>query len=363
MGNSIYTVDPKTKQPLRVDSVSFASIGIKERADLEQWIINHPELLGEPLLIITSEFANFDRSSRRLDVLALDKKGVLVVVELKLDIAGSLADQQAIRYAAFCSTMTIRQVVEYYAAQHSVNSDDAEDRILEFLEAEELPDLETQPRITLAAGSMEDQELTACVMWLRRFGLDITCIELTPYRLPEAEQIVLVPRIIIPLPEARQYIVNAEQKDVARVQERKEKSENEVLWREVGKAFNAFGLEYRTAGNAKNNFMQIPVGRNGIHYEWLRRKRAQCIDIAIHFENSNESQNKQMVVPFEARREQIASGLGQPLVTGLFGRKWAQVKFSLPYTGSEPVGEIAPKAAELMKTFIERTAPILKPLL
>jgi hypothetical protein len=363
MGDSIYLVDPATKQPVRVDSVSFASIGIRERSDLEQWVINHPELLGEPLLIITSEFASFDRSSKRLDVLALDKNGTLVVIEIKLDIAGSLADQQAIRYAAFCSTMTMANVVEYYARYHEVDSDDAEDSILRFLEEDELPQLDDRPRIILAAGSMDDQELTACVIWLRRFGLDISCVELTPYRMPQTEQVILVPRVIIPLPEAEKYIVRAERKDVARVQEEKAKGENEELWREVGKAFNAFGLELRTAGNSKNNFMQIHVRSSTVHYEWLRRKRDRCIDIAIHFESSDESLNKQMLLPFEARRAEIESGLGQPLMIAPFGKKWTQVKISLPYTGTEPAEEIAPKAAALMKTFIERTWAILKPLL
>src|SRR4051794_13801090 len=116
MADSIFIIDPTTKVPTKVESVAFADIGIKERNDLEQWVLRHAEILGEPLLIVTSEYSRFDRSARRLDVLALDEDGVLVVIELKLDAAGTLADQQAIRYAAFCSTMTMGDVVELFAA-------------------------------------------------------------------------------------------------------------------------------------------------------------------------------------------------------------------------------------------------------
>ncbi|HQB07930.1 MAG TPA: hypothetical protein PK712_08720, partial [Rectinema sp.] len=50
-----------------------------------------------------------------LDILALDTEGVVVVIELKLDANRSLADLQAIRYAAFCSTMTMDDVIALLA--------------------------------------------------------------------------------------------------------------------------------------------------------------------------------------------------------------------------------------------------------
>src|SRR5262245_20312126 len=147
MAESIYLVAPDTKQLARVKQVSFATIGIQERRDLEVWILSNPDVLGEPLLVVTTEFDRFDKSDRRLDVLALDKNGVLVVVELKLDLARSFADQQAIRYAAFCSTMTMEQVVDALAAFHKCTAEDARSKIREFLETEELGELGNQPRI------------------------------------------------------------------------------------------------------------------------------------------------------------------------------------------------------------------------
>jgi hypothetical protein len=223
MADLIFLIDQETKEPVKVKPVSFAEIGIKEREDLEQWVINHPELLGEDFLVITSEFDKFDKTHRRLDILALDSnlssdsKGVLAVIELKLDASRSLADQQAIRYAAFCSTIKMEDIVALLAKRLNITSEDASTRICEFLGVDELPKLGNHPRIILAAGSLDDSELTSCVLWLRTFGVDISCVELTPYRLPKSSQIILVPRIIIPLPEAIDYVISVEQKEASEV--------------------------------------------------------------------------------------------------------------------------------------------------
>src|SRR5256885_1197090 len=127
MGDPIFSVDPNTKELTRVESASFSELGIRERGDLEQWIILHPDVLGERLLPITSEFSRFDKSSRRLDILALDADGILVVIELKLDVAASLADQQAIRYAAFCSNMRMQDIVTMLSRYHGCSLDDAKE--------------------------------------------------------------------------------------------------------------------------------------------------------------------------------------------------------------------------------------------
>jgi hypothetical protein len=188
-------------EPEKIQPVSFATIGINERNNLEAWVVGHPDLLEENLLIITTEFDRFESSNKRLDILALDSDGFLVIIELKLDISKTLADLQAIRYAAFCSTMTMTDVIGELAKFEEITGEDAETKIRDFLKVDELPELGNRPRIILAAGSIEDQELTASVLWLRNFGVDISCVELTPYKLKES--IGLVPRTIIPIPEGR----------------------------------------------------------------------------------------------------------------------------------------------------------------
>jgi len=39
-----------------------------ERRDLEKWVMDYPEVLGENLLVVTTEYDGFDKTSERLDL-------------------------------------------------------------------------------------------------------------------------------------------------------------------------------------------------------------------------------------------------------------------------------------------------------
>lgn len=360
MTQNIYLVSAGN-QPTGVEPTAFGSLAIQERRDVEDWVVKNPSILGEPLLIITPEFDRFDRSNRRLDVLALDQAGSLVVVELKLDIAGSMADQQAIRYAAFCSTMTMKQVVEQFGRYHGVEEAEGEARILEFLQSDQLPELGNKPRIILAAGSMEDAEVTSCVLWLRGFGVDITCVELTPYRLPDRAEILLVPRVIIPLPEARDYVIRVEQKEVIQTQDLKEKRGYSQLWAMVAEEYNQLNAPLRATGNPQTSYFQIRIGSRSIHYEWQILKRRSQIIVALHFESSDAEENYRWLSLIREHMTEIQAGISAPFSADRWGKKWAAVSLAVPYVGA-PDRDTAKACAALMKKLIERTEHLVRPL-
>jgi RecB family endonuclease NucS len=85
---------------------------------------DQPDALGEDLKIIAEEFGQWEDSRRRVDLLALDRRGRLVVIELKRGDDGSHMELQALRYAAMISTMTFDEVVEAYSRLQS-QSDNA----------------------------------------------------------------------------------------------------------------------------------------------------------------------------------------------------------------------------------------------
>jgi hypothetical protein len=192
------------------------NLQIWERQHIQEWIRTTPEILGEELLVVSCEFDRFDKSHDRLDVLAIDRQGNLVVVELKRDLAAGYADLQAIRYAAMVSAMTIEKLLPHYLAyrrkydsETQLSSDDAYTQIVEFVDAEDFEELSTRPRIILCSEGFS-QEITTSVLWLRQFDIDISCVKITPYKV--GEQIVIVPNKIIPLQEARNYLVDIQQK-------------------------------------------------------------------------------------------------------------------------------------------------------
>ena len=67
---------------------------------------HEPSALGEELLIIQKEFDGFDDTRERLDLLALDKDGNLVIIENKLDDSGRDVVWQALKYASYCASLT-----------------------------------------------------------------------------------------------------------------------------------------------------------------------------------------------------------------------------------------------------------------
>src|ERR1017187_8179139 len=112
----IFSISGTLDKAERIAPETFVGLSIWERTHIEAWIQGNPEILGEDLLILTSEFDRFVNSSDRLDLLALDRSGNLVVVELKRDSFAGYADLQSLRYAAMVSSMTVEKLIPYYVA-------------------------------------------------------------------------------------------------------------------------------------------------------------------------------------------------------------------------------------------------------
>ncbi len=65
-------------------------------------------------LIIAEEFSRWTESSRRIDLLGIDRDANLVVIELKRTSDGGQRELQALRYAAMISTLTFDEAVETF---------------------------------------------------------------------------------------------------------------------------------------------------------------------------------------------------------------------------------------------------------
>src|SRR4051794_16937540 len=89
--------------PQLIDPASFQALNAREVQEVERWLKQQPAVLGEPLKIIASQLAGFEGTQDRLDLLALDQDGKLVVIEIKRDETSKNQDLQALRYAAYCS--------------------------------------------------------------------------------------------------------------------------------------------------------------------------------------------------------------------------------------------------------------------
>ena len=130
----MYIINEHENKIEKVQQKTFHELGFRERENLQEWIANNPECLGEDLLIIQKEFNGFNDTNERLDLLALDKQGNLVVIENKLDDSGKDVVWQVLKYVSYCSSLTKQNIVDIYQQYLNKNGkkENAEENITEF---------------------------------------------------------------------------------------------------------------------------------------------------------------------------------------------------------------------------------------
>ena len=202
-------------------TADFAALSMYERNDLQRLLRDEISALGEDLLVISEEFGNWEDARRRIDLLALDKSGRLVVIEIKRTDDGGHMELQAIRYAAMVSSMGFTEVLDAYTAHRARLAPQEEtdaraelETFLEHTEDGEEPVISTDVRLILVSADF-GREITTAVLWLNGFeGMDIRCVRLVPYELED--KILLDIQQVIPLPEAADYQVRLRKKGAAR---------------------------------------------------------------------------------------------------------------------------------------------------
>ncbi|ADP80178.1 MGMT family protein [Pseudofrankia inefficax] len=173
-------------------AVSLAEAGLSERADLQEWVLANPAILGDDVMVVTSEYDQWTgsdglRARDRLDILGLSTAGRLVVVELKRDAAPGDTHLQAINYAAMVSGFTLDTLADAHATWltrrgNPTDRDSARALLLEHLGGGELdPELLRKPRIMLIAGAFPRQ-VTNTAVWLSQFDLIVELVEVAAWR-------------------------------------------------------------------------------------------------------------------------------------------------------------------------------------
>lgn len=311
----LFIVNPSQKTTTPATAQSFADLSLSERHDLQEWVISNPELLGEDLLVVTSEFSGFNRTSERLDVLAVDRSGKLVVVELKRSAVGTSADLQALRYAAYCSTLGLDDVAELYQRHaelrrgQSPSLEEARTEILDFIEKEDFEDFDDRPRVVLAAEQFPT-EITATVLWLRTFEVDVSVVRLRPYRV--AGQLVIDSTVLIPLPEAEDFIIRRESKEERVREVRKGRGEAYRTWYQplLDELRDKQGFTNARIAQPQS-WYSFASGTTGAQYGVSFTTRG--LRVELYIDTQDRERNKAILDRLLQDREAIESECGFPL--------------------------------------------------
>ena len=210
----LFRIDPHTKESSSMEEVDFARLGFRERRDIQEWIANNPHVLGEDLLIIGKEFSDFNQTNERLDLLAVDADGRIVIIEVKRDYTGSDVHWQAIKYASYFRNTKQQDVIGIFAKHEGVSGEEAEKKLIEYLDGDDLGVLNKDQRIILVSHRFAP-EVTSAVLWLNeKFSSEdmISCIRLIPYRdiqSTDTDSLYIQAYRIIPMPGDENYVIEA----------------------------------------------------------------------------------------------------------------------------------------------------------
>ncbi|MCY4372620.1 MAG: DUF4268 domain-containing protein [Spirochaetaceae bacterium] len=364
----MFRVDLQENRILKLDQKRFSDFGLRERTHLQQWMADTPDALGEELLIIQQEFDGFADTRERLDLLALDKSGQLVIIENKLDDTGRDVVWQALKYAAYCSTLKKAQVLDIFQRYLDRHGDggDAETKISEFLDEDSLDEVVlnsgTDQRIIFIAANFR-REVTAAVLWLIDHRVRAQCFRVIPYGY--GEELFIDLQQIIPTPEAVDFMISmAEKEDEEESLGGAQRRSHEIraaFWERALEALSEQGVSlYQNISPSKDHWLSAGTGISGCVYSlhFLRTEARVLLDL----QRSSKEENKWLFDRLKAQREQLERDFGGPLEwRRMDDKKSSRIDWSRSFDSYNK--EVWPEIAKWLAEHVRRLEVAFKPRL
>jgi len=293
-----------------LEPTTFTDLGLTEREDIQKLVKGNLDVLGEPLLLLSEEYGNWDDSRRRLDLLCLDQDGNLIVVELKRDESVHM-ELQAIRYGAMVSSISFDECVAARAKYFASTEEAAKTDILDFLDTNE-NELEFSPTVKIILVSTNfSKELTTAVLWLNEHDVEIRCILFTPVVVTDGRTL-LDAKQIIPLPDVADFQTKiraraqaAREADNARHQIRFD------FWSQLLREARGRTNLHQRISPSKNPFITFGSGRTGLRFGYAARKYDSQVELYIDF--GDAAKNRSALDFLAIQKTQIEEGFGAPL--------------------------------------------------
>ena len=325
----MFKIDPTSNRINPLEVKRFAELGFSERKHLQEWLENYPQALaqgdGDELLIIQKEFDGFDDTRERLDLLAIDKDGNLVIIENKLDDSGRDVVWQALKYASYCANLKKQQVVEIFqrylnqkAQNEGGEAGDASQILLDFLQADDLSSVQLNTlksqRLILVAAHYR-KEVTNTILWLSQFGVSCQCFKVTPYQ--AGQELFLNVEQIIPTPEATDFMIGMMAKEAEEKSANKEQKNRHTLrlafWEQALEAFNQSPCHlFNNISPTKDHWLSAGSGVRGMPYQLIFGKNE--VRVGFSLQNSQAEANRFVFQKLEAQKESIEAAFGDALV-------------------------------------------------
>ncbi|NIB39088.1 DUF4268 domain-containing protein [Pseudomaricurvus alkylphenolicus] len=324
----MFKIDSQQNRIAPLEAKRFGELGFTERKHLQEWLENCPQALaqgeGEELLIIQKEFDGFDDTRERLDLLALDKEGNLVIIENKLDDTGRDVVWQALKYASYCANLSKQQVVDIYqrylnqkAQESGQPAASAVDNLIEFLdvdglEAAQINRIKTQRLIFVAARYRK--EVTNTVLWLSQFGIACQCFKVTPFQ--AGDELFLSCEQIIPTPESSEFMIGMVAKEAEEKSADTEQKQRHTLrlafWEQALEAFGQSACSlYNNISPSKDHWLSAGSGMRAMPYNLIFGKNEVRVEFSL--QRSEAEVNTYVFDQLSAQKEAIEASFGHAL--------------------------------------------------
>lgn len=313
----MFLIDREKNEAVSINKKTFQELEFRERQHLQEWICKNTDILGEQLLIIQKEFSGFDDTKERLDLLAIDKMGNLVIIENKLDDSGKDVVWQSLKYASYCSGLTkndIRDIFQRYLDGQNRN-ELAEEVLSEFLEIEDFSEVELNnedQRIIMIAAHFR-KEVTSTAMWLLDHHIKIKCITVTPYELNG--QILLETEQIIPVVNAEEYLIKIANKKQEEVINKEKKQTRHTIrinfWTHLLEEMNEKSDLFKNVNPSKDNWLNCGSGYGGVTYTFVITGNFARVELLIN--RGLQEENKELFDRILDRKDEIESSFGNQL--------------------------------------------------
>ena len=166
--------------------------GRTELYDLEEWIISNPSIVGSDLVIIGKQVTT---KSGPLDLLAIDKSGNTVIIELKRDKLPREALAQAIDYASDVAYWSIDKLSEVCTKFHNKSLEESLSANFQDVDLESINVNESQ-RIILVGFSIESS-LERMIEWLSdKYDVNVNAVILNYVKTKNGDELITRTSII-----------------------------------------------------------------------------------------------------------------------------------------------------------------------
>ncbi|MCF0129521.1 MAG: DUF4268 domain-containing protein [Pseudobutyrivibrio sp.] len=331
----MYVIDTANNTIKKIQNKSFHELGFKERQHLQEWIAKNPECLGdEELLIIQKEFDGFSDTNERLDLLALDKKGALVIIENKLDDTGKDVNWQALKYVSYCATLSKQQIIDIFQDYLDKNEPGktAKQELVDFYNGKPIDEIslnDVDQRMMLVAGNFR-KEVTSTAMWMIDHGISVQCFKATPFQFEK--ELFLDIEQIIPVKEAQEYMIKMADKAKESQSVQSSSSQIEGLRREYWSTlltrFNNVSKLYANVNPSNDHWLSCGSGVSGAVFSFIASTSYASCEITMNV--GTQEDNKALFDKLFAQKAEIEADFGKELFwERLDNRKSCRISFRL----------------------------------